>query len=275
MQYGITVVIFLLHLVSDLGAIPSMRNDTETYHSNKHENTPLLASTEVEKPTSKVLPFTYCICGASTFVAFSSSLYRNPPFENEIIFLQCRHLISSLNALAAQAYHTTARTIATQSPWHGCMDELKNKISLNLQAHGSFVCLTYLFDVLSISVFTTSHWQTCGRLVHKLNVCTVYHDIMRKRSAWEDLPNPTCLVTSHNSLLSTFSLDSNPGSSERQGSAMGKSQDRSATGLSPDTRYLPDMLGKNRTNLSSSLACLKTHLTSRIQKLYTFSFEIF
>ena len=37
----------------------------------------------------------------------------------------------------------------------------------------SLMCLTYLFDVLSMGVCTTRHWQTSGELVQELNVCTV------------------------------------------------------------------------------------------------------
>ena len=39
--------------------------------------------------------------------------------------------------------------------------------------HGSLMCLTYLFVMSSMDVFTTSRWQTAGQLVQELNVCTV------------------------------------------------------------------------------------------------------
>ena len=38
---------------------------------------------------------------------------------------------------------------------------------------GSLLCLAYSFDMLSMRDSTTSHWQTSGRLVQELNVCTV------------------------------------------------------------------------------------------------------
>ena len=37
----------------------------------------------------------------------------------------------------------------------------------------SLMCLAYIFDMLSTSASTTRHWQTSGRLVQELNVCTV------------------------------------------------------------------------------------------------------
>ena len=38
---------------------------------------------------------------------------------------------------------------------------------------GSLLCLAYSFDTLSMRDSTTSQWQTTGRLVQELNVCTV------------------------------------------------------------------------------------------------------
>ena len=35
----------------------------------------------------------------------------------------------------------------------------------------SLMCLAYFFDVLSMDVCTTRHWQASGRLVQGLNVC--------------------------------------------------------------------------------------------------------
>ena len=37
----------------------------------------------------------------------------------------------------------------------------------------ALVCLTYFIDMLSMGVCSTRHWQTCGRLVQELNVCSV------------------------------------------------------------------------------------------------------
>ena len=39
---------------------------------------------------------------------------------------------------------------------------------------GSPMCLAYSFDMMSLSVCTTRHWQTSSRLVQKLDVCTVH-----------------------------------------------------------------------------------------------------
>ena len=35
------------------------------------------------------------------------------------------------------------------------------------------MCLDYILDVLYMDVCITSQWQTSGRLVQELNVCTV------------------------------------------------------------------------------------------------------
>ena len=36
------------------------------------------------------------------------------------------------------------------------------------------LCAWLIFDTLSVSVCTTTHWQTSGQLVQELNVCTVH-----------------------------------------------------------------------------------------------------
>ena len=41
------------------------------------------------------------------------------------------------------------------------------------KVRGSLMCFAYYFDMLSMGVCTTSHWQTSGRLVQELNVYTV------------------------------------------------------------------------------------------------------
>ena len=78
---------------------------------------------------------------------------------------QCRHLIHALNAWAAQTLYNTARPIVTQFPGHGCIDNLKRR--------GWLMSLDYFFDILSMGVCTTRHWQTSGRLVQKTKVSTV------------------------------------------------------------------------------------------------------
>ena len=56
------------------------------------------------------------------------------------------------------------------------MRQLTSQLNVALirKLRGSLVCLAYFFDMLSMDVCTTRHWQTSGRLVQELNVCTVY-----------------------------------------------------------------------------------------------------
>ena len=48
--------------------------------------------------------------------------------------IQCRPLISALNAWADQAYYTTARLIANQFAGNGCMHDLTTESSFYSQA---------------------------------------------------------------------------------------------------------------------------------------------
>ena len=63
----------------------------------------------------------------------------------------------------------------TQFPGHGCMDDLTTERSFDsLVTMVIDVRIRSLFyDVLSMDLGTTRHRQTSGRLVQKLNVCTV------------------------------------------------------------------------------------------------------
>ena len=70
------------------------------------------------------------------------------------------------------AQYTTVRPIATQFPGYGCMDDLTTESSFNSQATWVIMSLIYFFDMLSLGVCTTRHWQTSDRLVQELNVCT-------------------------------------------------------------------------------------------------------
>ena len=54
---------------------------------------------------------------------------------------------------------------------HGCMDDLTSERSFNSQATGVIDVLGLSFDM---GVCATRHWQTPGRLVQELNVCTVH-----------------------------------------------------------------------------------------------------
>ena len=53
-------------------------------------------------------------------------------------------------------------------------------------------CAWLMFDMLSMGVCTTRHWQTSGRLVQELNVCTVH--VKRAKHI-----NDPCPVTAFNS----------------------------------------------------------------------------
>ena len=53
------------------------------------------------------------------------------------------------------------------------MDDLTTERGFDSQATRVIGVLRLYFDVLSISVCTIRHWHTTGRLVQKLNVCTV------------------------------------------------------------------------------------------------------
>ena len=96
--------------------------------------------------------------------AFTLVLMR--PNQPLALTLQRRHLTPALNAWAARAYCTTARQIATQ---HGCMDNLTTKRNFTRVID----VLGLLFDMLSMGVSPNRHWQTSGRLLQELNVCTV------------------------------------------------------------------------------------------------------
>ena len=52
----------------------------------------------------------------------------------------------------------------------------KLNVALIRNLRGSLMCLAYFFDMIPNGVCTTAHWQTSGRLVQELNVCTVYRD---------------------------------------------------------------------------------------------------
>ena len=47
------------------------------------------------------------------------------------------------------------------------------KVALISKLPWSFMCLAYFFDILSMGACITRYWQTSGRLVHELDVCTV------------------------------------------------------------------------------------------------------
>ena len=51
------------------------------------------------------------------------------------------------------------------------------KVACIHKLRGSSTCLAYSFDMLSMAVYTTRHWQTSGRSVQQLNVCTVLQEV--------------------------------------------------------------------------------------------------
>ena len=53
------------------------------------------------------------------------------------------------------------------------MYDLTNERSLDSQGKWFIDVLGLFSDMLSMGVCTTRHWQTSGRLVQELNVCTV------------------------------------------------------------------------------------------------------
>ena len=67
------------------------------------------------------------------------------------------------------------RTPACQLfPWHGCTDGLTTERDFDSQATCVIAVVGLYCDMLSTGVCTTKHWQTTGRLVQELNVCTVH-----------------------------------------------------------------------------------------------------
>ena len=76
----------------------------------------------------------------------------------------------SLNARASRA---TARLIATKFPGHGCMDDLTTKRIIYSHATCVIDVICLCVEILFMGVYTTRYRQASGRLVQKLNVCTV------------------------------------------------------------------------------------------------------
>ena len=61
-----------------------------------------------------------------------------------------------------------------QVPGYGCMDDLTTERSFASQDTWVINVVGLLSDMLAMGLRTTRHWQTSGRLVQELNVCTVY-----------------------------------------------------------------------------------------------------
>ena len=85
--------------------------------------------------------------------------------------LQCRHLISALNAWVDRAKHTITRLIAAHFHGYGC-ENRPHTSQLNvflIRIYDIIMCLAYFLDM---NVCMTSHRQMPGRLVQDLNVFT-------------------------------------------------------------------------------------------------------
>ena len=65
--------------------------------------------------------------------------------------------------------------ISTLLSWHGFIDDLTTEHGFDSQATCYIDVPGFFFDTLSMGVCTTRLWQTPGRLVQELNVCTVAH----------------------------------------------------------------------------------------------------
>ena len=75
--------------------------------------------------------------------------------------------------MRGQPSHNTQLHARLPLSFHECMDYLTTEHSFDSQDTWVIDVLG-LFDMLSMCVYTTRHWQTSGRLVQALNVCTVY-----------------------------------------------------------------------------------------------------
>ena len=91
-------------------------------------------------------------------------------FKERCMHVQCRHIILALNLWADRALYTTACPIATNFLGYGCRKDLITIHTFDLQS-------TWVIDMLFVDVYTTRQWQTSGRLVQELNVCTVLHKV--------------------------------------------------------------------------------------------------
>ena len=68
---------------------------------------------------------------------------------------------------------------------YGCMDDLTTELSFDSQGTWVIGVHSLYLDMLTTGVCTTRHWQTSGRLLQKLNICTVYHLCL---IAWQTTP---------------------------------------------------------------------------------------
>ena len=83
-----------------------------------------------------------------------------------------------------QAGHNTHphAMIDTLVPGHECRNDLTTSVALMRKLRRLSVCLVYCFDMLTMDVCSTRHYETPGCPVQELNVCTIlilmyYHNI--------------------------------------------------------------------------------------------------
>ena len=68
---------------------------------------------------------------------------------------------------------------------HRCMNGLQLNVTLIRTLRGSLMCLSYFIEMLSMVGCATRQWQTSGRLVQALNVCTVCYKFIWKNNRHE------------------------------------------------------------------------------------------
>ena len=74
------------------------------------------------------------------------------------IWLWCRQLIPALHVWAARAWYTTWRSIATQFPGHGWMDDLTTKCSFDL--HTTWMFFIYvIYECLYNQAHVSRSWE--------------------------------------------------------------------------------------------------------------------
>ena len=74
--------------------------------------------------------------------------------------------------MCGQPGHDTQPHTRTPPSFLG-MDASQLNVALIHNLFWSLMCLAYSFDMLSMGICTTRHWQTPSQLVQELNVCTI------------------------------------------------------------------------------------------------------
>ena len=77
--------------------------------------------------------------------------------------------------MRGQPGHNTQPHVRLQPSFQGVDAWITSKLNeaLACKSRESLMSLADIFDMPSMVVCTTRHWQTSGRLVQELNVCTV------------------------------------------------------------------------------------------------------